>query len=185
MISVNVTVHLFYIGFVDVLWKCIWPLLADIKFLFVVCFTILFYDFEVLEGPNGSIFYILYWFYKCFLKIDVRVCGGLPVFEFCIFYFVFLMISNSLILYWFCRCFVKMHLAVVGGCRMLVFCLFYIVFSWLRGLGRAKRKHTLYLLLVLYMFRENLCESLWTVSSVRKLIVLWCVFDDFEFIYFI
>ena len=53
-----------------------------------------FYDFVVLEGPNGNIFCILYWFYKCFAKIDVRVCGRFPVFENCLFYNVFLMISN-------------------------------------------------------------------------------------------
>ena len=46
-----------------------------------------------MEGPNGIIFCILYWFYICFRKIDVRVCGGLPVFDFRLFYTVFLMIS--------------------------------------------------------------------------------------------
>ena len=52
-----------------------------------------FYDFGVLEGPNGSIFCILYLFYTCFAKIDVRVCGRFPVFENLLFYIVFLIIS--------------------------------------------------------------------------------------------
>ena len=43
------------------------------------------YYFYVLEGPNGNIFCILYLFYKCFVKTDVRVCEGFPVFEFCLF----------------------------------------------------------------------------------------------------
>ena len=29
------------------------------------------------------------------------------------------------------------------------------------------------------MFRENLCESLWRVASVRILFILLCAFDDF------
>ena len=91
----------------------------------------LFYDFGVLEGPNGTIFCIVYLFYICFATIDVRVCGGLPVFEFCVSYCVlfydFGERHSSLLLYWFCICFVKMHLTVVGGCRMLVVGLFYNV----------------------------------------------------------
>ena len=97
MISVNVTVHWFDNGFVDVLWKCIWPLLADVECLFCfVYFKLLFNDCVVLEGPNGNIFCISYWFYTCFAKIDLRVCGRFPVFENKCFYNVFLMISNFL-----------------------------------------------------------------------------------------
>ena len=47
-------------------------------------YNVIFYDFGVSEGPNGSIVCVLYWFYGCFMKIDVRVCGGLPVFECCL-----------------------------------------------------------------------------------------------------
>ena len=65
--------------------------ISNVRFLFVLhCFS---YDFGALEGPSGSIVYILDWFYICFAKIYVRVCGGLPVFEFCLFYNLFLMIS--------------------------------------------------------------------------------------------
>ena len=63
----------------------------------VGCWFILqcfFNDCVVLEGPNGSTLCILYWFYKCFSKIDVRVCGRFPVFEHLLFCGVFLMISN-------------------------------------------------------------------------------------------
>ena len=94
------------------------------------------YAFVVLEGPNGNIFCIVYWFYKCFATIDVRVCGGLPVFEFCLFHCVFADFGerhSSLILYWFCKCFVKIHLTVVGGCRMLVVGSFYNVFLIISG----------------------------------------------------
>ena len=117
MISVNVTVHCFYIGLVDVLWKCILPLLADVKCSFLVCFTILFYDFGVLEGPNGTIFCILYWFYKCFVKIDVRVCGGLPVFEFCLFNFLYLIISVNVTVHLFYIGFVAVLWRAPGGHR--------------------------------------------------------------------
>ena len=37
-------------------------------------------------------------FYICFLKIDVIICEGLPVFEFAIFSCVFLMISVKVFL---------------------------------------------------------------------------------------
>ena len=49
-------------------------------FVFGLFYNVVFHEFAVLEGPNGSIFYILYLFYICFREIDVRVCGGLPVF---------------------------------------------------------------------------------------------------------
>ena len=52
-----------------------------------------FYVVGVLEGPNGIIFCVVYLFYKCFVQIDVRVCGGLPEFENCVFYNMLLMIS--------------------------------------------------------------------------------------------
>ena len=58
-------------------------------FRFLVSLQCLCYVVGVLEGPNGSICCILYLFYICFATIDVRVCGGLPVFEFCLFYCVF------------------------------------------------------------------------------------------------
>ena len=91
---------------------------------------------------------------------------------------------NSFIVYWFCKCFVEMHLTFVGGCQMFVFGLFYNVCLCFRGLGRAKRKHIMYFIFVLYAFRENWCESLWKVSSVRILFILLCVFYDFEFCWF-
>ena len=69
-------------------------LLADVECLFFVYFQMFFNDCVVLEGPNGSTFCILYLFYRCFAKIDVRVCGRFQVFENCLFYDVFLMISN-------------------------------------------------------------------------------------------
>ena len=53
-----------------------------------------FYIVGVLEGTNGSIFCILEVFYNCFVKIDVRVCGGFPMFEFYVFYNVFFVVSN-------------------------------------------------------------------------------------------
>ena len=83
----------FYISFVDVLWKCIWPLLADVNFSFLVCFPLFLLWCRGLGRPNGSIFCI-----------------------------------------------------------------------WL---------------LVLYMFRDHWCESLWRVASDRILCVLLYVFDDF------
>ena len=119
------------------LWKCIWPLLADVECWCLVYFTMFFYDVGVLEGPTGSIFWILYWFYTCFVQIDVRVCGGVQVFAFCLFYVVFFNDfgegHNSLILFWFCKCFVEMHLTVVGGCQCFVFGVFYngfVMTSW-------------------------------------------------------
>ena len=79
-------------------------------FVFGLCYFV-FYDFGVLEGPNGSICCIVYLFYRCFAKIYVRVCGGLPVLEFCLFYCVFFYDfgerHSSLILYRFCICFVE------------------------------------------------------------------------------
>ena len=66
MTSEKVTVHWFDIGFVYVLWKCIWPLLADVKCSCLVCITMFFYDVGVLEGPTGSIICMLYWFYISF-----------------------------------------------------------------------------------------------------------------------
>ena len=61
--------------------------MSNVSLLCVLhCF---FYDFGVLEGPTGSIFWILYWFYICFVQIYVRVCGGVQVFAFCLFYVVF------------------------------------------------------------------------------------------------
>ena len=117
MISVNVTIHYFYIGFVYVLWKCIWPLLADVKCSFLFCFTVFVYDVGVLEWPNGSIFCIVYWFYTSFTKIDVRVCGGFPVFENCLLYVLFLMISNFVDFIWFCKCFVAGSGRWPGGHR--------------------------------------------------------------------
>ena len=60
----------------------------------------------------------------------MRVCGGLPVFDFffllCVFH-DFGERHSSFILYRFCICFVTMHVTVVGGCRIFVVCLFYIV----------------------------------------------------------
>ena len=55
---------------------------------------------RVLAGPARGILCILDWFYRCFLKIDVRVCEGLPVFEFVIFSSLFLMISVKLVFIW-------------------------------------------------------------------------------------
>ena len=54
-------------------------------FVFGLFYTV-YYDFGVLEGPTGSIFCILYVFYICFVQIYVRVCGGVQVFENCLFY---------------------------------------------------------------------------------------------------
>ena len=69
-------------------------------------FYSVFNDCVVLEGPNGNTLCILYWFYICFAKIDVRVCGRFPVFENLLFYGVFLMISNFddfiVVLWMFC-----------------------------------------------------------------------------------
>ena len=63
--------------------------------LFVFSFVLhwLFNDCVVLEGPTGSILCVLYLFYSCFAETDVRVCGGVQVFAFFLFYDMFLMIS--------------------------------------------------------------------------------------------
>ena len=60
----------------------------------VVDFTLFLNDCVVSEGPNGSTCCILHWFYTCFAKIDVRICGRFPIFENVLFYNVCLMISN-------------------------------------------------------------------------------------------
>ena len=67
------------------------------------CFVLqcVVYDFGAWQGPNGSIFCILCMFYKCLVKIDVRVCGGLPVFEFCLSYYVLLMMSVNVTVHLF------------------------------------------------------------------------------------
>ena len=116
-----------------------------------------------------------HWFQSLWRVASVRIlCLLLSVFD------DFGERHSSLIFHLFCKCFVKMHLTVVGGCRMLVVGLVYIVFLWFRGLGRAKRKHILYFILVLYMFRDNWCESLWRVASVRILLILLSFFfNDF------
>ena len=38
-----------------------------------VFYNVCLYDVGVVEGPNGSIFFIVYWFYICFVKIDVSL----------------------------------------------------------------------------------------------------------------
>ena len=102
----------------------------------VGCWYNVFYDFGVLEGPTGSIFCILYLFYKCFAKIDVRVCGGLPVFEFCLFYVVFLMISVNVTVHWFYMVFVDVlwkciwPLLADVECLCLVYCYCCLMIAW-------------------------------------------------------
>ena len=63
-------------------------------FVLGLVYIVFFYIVGVLGRPNGSIFCILYWFHKCFVKIDVRVCAEFPRFEFCLFYEMFLIIFN-------------------------------------------------------------------------------------------
>ena len=82
----------------------------------------------------------------------MRVCEGLPVFEFAIFSCVFLMILVKVFLMyfiWFCRCFVKPQLASVGAYQLCDLGLFYDVFSLCEGLGRASQRHIMHFRLVL------------------------------------
>ena len=74
-------------------------------FVFGLFYNI-FHDFLNVEGPNGSIFCILYLFYKCFAKIDVRVCGRFPVFENLFFFMCFWWFRIHwfiIVLYMFCE----------------------------------------------------------------------------------
>ena len=80
-------------NFVAVLWKCIWPLLADVKCSFLVCFTMFFYEFGVLEGPTEAYSVLYISFIDVSRQLMREFCGGLPMFEFCLCYCVFLMIS--------------------------------------------------------------------------------------------
>ena len=68
---------------------------------FDLFYIVFFCGFGVPEGQYGSIFYILYCYYKCFGKTNVRACWGWPVFEFVLFYFVFFLISVNVTLHLF------------------------------------------------------------------------------------
>ena len=62
------------------------------------------------------------------MKIDVRVVGGFQVFDFALFYYVFMISVNvtfQLFLYCFYIGFVKTDLAVGGGFQVCDFDLFY------------------------------------------------------------
>ena len=74
----------------------------------------------------------------------MRVCDGLPVFEFAIFSCVFSMILFSYISCGFCRCFVKPQLARVGGCQLCDLGLFYSMLSLVDALGRASQRHIMH-----------------------------------------
>ena len=55
------------------------------------CFVLLWFvnDCGAVEGSTRSILLILYWFYRGFVKMDLRVVGGFQVFDFYLFYYVF------------------------------------------------------------------------------------------------
>ena len=74
----------------------------------------------------------------------MRVCGGLPEFEFAIFSCVFLMIYCSCISHWFYRCFMKPQLARVGGCQLCDLGLFYSMLPLVEALGRASQRHIMH-----------------------------------------
>ena len=66
----------------------------------LVCFTMCVNFLKVLEGPARYIFCILNLVLHIFLEIHMRVCEDLPVIEFAIFSFGFLMISVKMVFIW-------------------------------------------------------------------------------------